>query len=131
MAALLSHRFTGAVQTPGCAPWRSSIRATATSYSRWSDIRAEYIERAGGEEAVSAGKQELLAQVATSQPSPDGVPRSWNSVAVMTTTRFQDPARPPYAPWWVRILIAAGHLALPFHLICELGIPDLGLHEVS
>jgi DNA-binding XRE family transcriptional regulator len=34
-----------------------------TSYSRWSDIRAEYVERAGGEEAVAAGKQELLAEV--------------------------------------------------------------------
>ncbi|WP_433790495.1 helix-turn-helix domain-containing protein [Actinoplanes sp. CA-252034] len=32
-----------------------------TSYSRWSDIRGEYVERAGGEQAVEAGKQELLA----------------------------------------------------------------------
>lgn len=33
------------------------------SYVRWSDIRAELVERAGGEEAVAAGKQELLAMV--------------------------------------------------------------------
>ncbi|GID29334.1 helix-turn-helix domain-containing protein [Paractinoplanes brasiliensis] len=32
-----------------------------SGYTRWSDIRAEHIERAGGEEAVEAGKQELLA----------------------------------------------------------------------
>src|SRR3954468_4830700 len=34
-----------------------------SSYVRWSDIRAEHVERAGGEEAVAAGKQELLATV--------------------------------------------------------------------
>jgi DNA-binding XRE family transcriptional regulator len=34
-----------------------------TGYSRWKDIRTEYVERAGGEEAVEAGKQELLASV--------------------------------------------------------------------
>ena len=34
-----------------------------SSYSRWKDIRAEYVQRAGGEEAVEAGKQELLAEV--------------------------------------------------------------------
>ncbi|MFI5894386.1 helix-turn-helix domain-containing protein [Actinoplanes sp. NPDC051513] len=34
-----------------------------SEYSRWRDIRAEYVERAGGEEAVAAGKQELLAAV--------------------------------------------------------------------
>lgn len=34
-----------------------------TDYVRWRDIRAEYVERAGGEEAVQAGKQELLAEV--------------------------------------------------------------------
>ncbi|HEY2670862.1 MAG TPA: helix-turn-helix transcriptional regulator [Rugosimonospora sp.] len=33
------------------------------SYVRWTDIRAEHVERAGGEEAVEAGKQELLAEV--------------------------------------------------------------------
>jgi DNA-binding XRE family transcriptional regulator len=33
------------------------------SYVRWSDIRAEHVEHAGGEEAVEAGKQELLAEV--------------------------------------------------------------------
>jgi len=33
------------------------------SYVRWSDIRTEHVERAGGEEAVEAGKQELLATV--------------------------------------------------------------------
>lgn len=34
-----------------------------SSYVRWRDIRAEHVERAGGEEAVQAGKQELLAAV--------------------------------------------------------------------
>ncbi|MEU8252408.1 hypothetical protein [Nonomuraea sp. NPDC048916] len=34
-----------------------------TKYARWKDIRAEHVERAGGEEAVEAGKQELLAKV--------------------------------------------------------------------
>jgi DNA-binding XRE family transcriptional regulator len=32
-------------------------------YARWKDVRAEHVERAGGEEAVDAGKQELLAEV--------------------------------------------------------------------
>ncbi|MEV1239132.1 helix-turn-helix domain-containing protein [Nonomuraea sp. NPDC050022] len=34
-----------------------------TGYVRWKDIRAEHVERAGGEETVEAGKQELLAKV--------------------------------------------------------------------
>jgi DNA-binding XRE family transcriptional regulator len=34
-----------------------------TGYVRWNDIRAEHVERAGGEEAVAAGKEELLAEV--------------------------------------------------------------------
>jgi DNA-binding XRE family transcriptional regulator len=34
-----------------------------TSYVRWQDIRAEHVERAGGEEVVAAGKQDLLASV--------------------------------------------------------------------
>jgi DNA-binding XRE family transcriptional regulator len=34
-----------------------------SSHMRWKDIRAEYVRRAGGEEAVEAGKQELLAQL--------------------------------------------------------------------
>jgi DNA-binding XRE family transcriptional regulator len=34
-----------------------------SSYTRWSDIRSEHVERAGGEQAVGAGKQELLATV--------------------------------------------------------------------
>ena len=34
-----------------------------SSYVRWKDIRAEHVRRAGGEQAVEAGKQELLAQV--------------------------------------------------------------------
>jgi DNA-binding XRE family transcriptional regulator len=34
-----------------------------TSYARWGDIRADHVERAGGEQAVQAGKQELLATV--------------------------------------------------------------------
>jgi DNA-binding XRE family transcriptional regulator len=34
-----------------------------SGHARWSDIRAEHVARAGGEEAVEAGKQELLAVV--------------------------------------------------------------------
>ena len=34
-----------------------------TSYTRWKDVREEHVDRAGGEEAVEAGKQELLATV--------------------------------------------------------------------
>lgn len=34
-----------------------------SDYSRWQDIRAEHVARAGGDEAVEAGKQELLAEV--------------------------------------------------------------------
>ncbi|MFI5839569.1 helix-turn-helix domain-containing protein [Catenuloplanes sp. NPDC051500] len=34
-----------------------------SNYVHWKDVRAEYVERAGGEEAVEAGKQELLATV--------------------------------------------------------------------
>jgi DNA-binding XRE family transcriptional regulator len=33
------------------------------SYVRWTDIRAQHVERAGGEQAVDAGKQELLASI--------------------------------------------------------------------
>lgn len=32
-------------------------------YSRWQDIRAEYVERAGGEDVVGQGRKELLAEV--------------------------------------------------------------------
>jgi DNA-binding XRE family transcriptional regulator len=34
-----------------------------SSYVRWKDIRAEHVERAGGEQAVGAGKQDLLNEV--------------------------------------------------------------------
>ncbi|GAB3800983.1 hypothetical protein GCM10027605_17550 [Micromonospora zhanjiangensis] len=34
-----------------------------SSYVRWKDIRSGHVERAGGEQAVEAGKQELLASV--------------------------------------------------------------------
>lgn len=34
-----------------------------SSYVRWKDIRAAQVERAGGEQAIEAGKQELLAAV--------------------------------------------------------------------
>ncbi|MEU7618348.1 helix-turn-helix transcriptional regulator [Micromonospora rifamycinica] len=34
-----------------------------SGYVRWNDIRAEHVERAGGEEVVEAGKRELLAEV--------------------------------------------------------------------
>jgi DNA-binding XRE family transcriptional regulator len=34
-----------------------------SNYTRWTDIRGEHVQRAGGEEAVEAGKQELLAEI--------------------------------------------------------------------
>ncbi|PUB28996.1 helix-turn-helix protein [Promicromonospora sp. AC04] len=34
-----------------------------TGYVRWADIRGDLVARAGGEEAVERGKQELLAKV--------------------------------------------------------------------
>jgi len=34
-----------------------------SGYARWSDIRTAHVERAGGEEAVEEGKQQLLATV--------------------------------------------------------------------
>jgi hypothetical protein len=34
-----------------------------SGYARWQDIRDQQVARAGGEEGVEAGKQELLAQV--------------------------------------------------------------------
>ncbi|WP_018798933.1 helix-turn-helix domain-containing protein [Salinispora arenicola] len=33
------------------------------SYAHWSDIRTAHVERAGGEQAVEDGKQELLATI--------------------------------------------------------------------
>ncbi|MCI0688891.1 MAG: helix-turn-helix domain-containing protein, partial [Sporichthyaceae bacterium] len=34
-----------------------------SGHVRWADIRLEHVARAGGEEAVETGKQELLAEV--------------------------------------------------------------------
>lgn len=34
-----------------------------SGYVRWSDIRAQHVERAGGEAAVAEGKLELLSEV--------------------------------------------------------------------
>jgi len=34
-----------------------------SGHVRWADIRAEHVARAGGEEAVEAGKQDLLSEV--------------------------------------------------------------------
>ncbi|WP_280428133.1 helix-turn-helix domain-containing protein [Nocardia brasiliensis] len=34
-----------------------------TGYSRWQDIRTEFVERAGGEDTVTVGKEELLAEM--------------------------------------------------------------------
>lgn len=34
-----------------------------SSYIRWKDIRAEHVARADGEDAVQAGKQELLNEM--------------------------------------------------------------------
>jgi hypothetical protein len=33
-----------------------------SDYVRWQDIRDRHVARAGGEESVEAGKQELLAE---------------------------------------------------------------------
>lgn len=33
-----------------------------TGYTKWSDVRSEFVVLAGGEEAFTAGKQEILAQ---------------------------------------------------------------------
>jgi DNA-binding XRE family transcriptional regulator len=35
----------------------------SNSYVRWKDIRAEHVARAGGENAVEAGKQELVNEM--------------------------------------------------------------------
>ncbi|KIA63744.1 helix-turn-helix domain-containing protein [Nocardia vulneris] len=34
-----------------------------TGYSRWQDIRTEFVDRAGGEDTVAIGKEELLAEM--------------------------------------------------------------------
>jgi DNA-binding XRE family transcriptional regulator len=34
-----------------------------SGYVRWTDVRAEHVQRAGGEGAVEAGKQELVAEI--------------------------------------------------------------------
>lgn len=34
-----------------------------SSYTRWKDVRAAHVERAGGEQAVATCKEELLATV--------------------------------------------------------------------
>ncbi len=59
----------------GCRPARSwCLRAipqgthpgggtTKRSFASWDEIRAEHVERAGGEAAVEVGKRELLAKV--------------------------------------------------------------------
>lgn len=39
-------------------------------YTRWSDIRSAHVERAGGEQAVEAGKQELLAALVAHPTQP-------------------------------------------------------------
>jgi hypothetical protein len=44
-------------------PTRRGGPATMTNHVAWNDIRAEHVARAGGEEAVAAGKQRLLAEV--------------------------------------------------------------------
>ncbi|MFF8456463.1 DNA-binding protein [Streptomyces albidoflavus] len=41
-----------------------------TSYTRWQDIRAGHIARAGGEEAVRAGKDELRAEALLAREAP-------------------------------------------------------------
>lgn len=34
-----------------------------TGYTNWRDVRSDFVERAGGEEAVAAGKEAMLAEV--------------------------------------------------------------------
>lgn len=34
-----------------------------SSYTRWKDVRGGHVERAGGEQAVTAGTEQLLAEV--------------------------------------------------------------------
>ncbi|WP_225725397.1 MULTISPECIES: helix-turn-helix domain-containing protein [unclassified Nocardia] len=34
-----------------------------SGYSRWRDIRGDFVERAGGEDAVAVGREELLAEI--------------------------------------------------------------------
>jgi hypothetical protein len=34
-----------------------------TGYTNWRDVRSEFVARAGGEEAVAAGKEAMLAEV--------------------------------------------------------------------
>jgi DNA-binding XRE family transcriptional regulator len=36
---------------------------TKPGYVKWSDVRAEFVELAGGEEAVAAGRARLLAEM--------------------------------------------------------------------
>ncbi|MFD8122186.1 hypothetical protein ACFV3T_13990 [Streptomyces albidoflavus] len=52
-----------------------------TSYTRWQDIRAGHVARAGGEEAVRAGKDELLAEalLARGASAPVGEHSRWPS----------------------------------------------------
>ena len=64
-----------AVVPRGHPPGRTTLRAlpqgttptrrspAMSSHVAWNDIRAEHVARAGGEEAVEAGKRELLAEV--------------------------------------------------------------------
>jgi len=48
-----------------------------TGYVRWNDIRAEHVERAGGEEAVAAGKEELLAEIVGHQLPSTASPQAY------------------------------------------------------
>lgn len=48
-------------------------------YVKWSDVRAEHVERAGGEAAVAERVRALLAEAETpdtSRSTPDTTPRS-------------------------------------------------------
>src|SRR5690348_1705775 len=42
---------------------RRGVTPAMSSHVAWTDIRAEHVARAGGEEAVEAGKREMLAEV--------------------------------------------------------------------
>ena len=60
-----------------------------SSHVAWSDIRAEHVARAGGEDAVEAGKREMLAEVIGHRLSIMDVNTTDRSVEARKETRRQ------------------------------------------
>jgi DNA-binding XRE family transcriptional regulator len=52
----------GAVRAVPQGTGTGGDRGVMSGYSKWSDIRDEFVERAGGEKAVAAGKRALMAR---------------------------------------------------------------------